>query len=423
MNIKDLIKRILPNFIVEFIRHLNTIKMIKKTHKNYENLILNLQKEVKNRPIRFASYVVFDSTFGAKKLYELMKNDDKFDAKIVIVPDTARGEENLKKCYNATKEFFIKNYGKEMVLDGWDEKTGEFLDHSDKFDIIYFANPYDEMVHEYHKICYIAKKNILPIYINYAFSHFKYGEQYIFSIPEMSLCWQVYMNNKFEFDKFTKLALSKGLNAKIVGYAKMDSFKIKKKEKDGKKIILIAPHHTIKNNVLQISNFLYYYDFILTLPQKFPNVRFIFRPHPLLFTNLLNQGFWSKEQVSEYLEKIKNVMEFSSGGDYLDIFNEADGIIHDCGSFISEWLYSGKKGCFVSYDGLVFDQLTEYGKIALSHYFIAKNETGIISYINDVIDDKTKPLDMEKIKDEIMLNYPNVSQKILDEIKQTLGVK
>ena len=279
------------------------------------------------------------------------------------------------------------------------------------------------MVHEYHKICYIAKKNILPIYINYAFSHFKYGEQYIFSIPEMSLCWQVYMNNKFEFDKFTKLALSKGLNAKIVGYAKMDSFKIKKKEKDGKKIILIAPHHTIKNNVLQISNFLYYYDFILTLPQKFPNVRFIFRPHPLLFTNLLNQGFWSKEQVSEYLEKIKSVMEFSSGGDYLDIFNEADGIIHDCGSFISEWLYSGKKGCFVSYDGLVFDQLTEYGKIALSHYFIAKNETDIISYINDVIDEKTKPLDMEKIKDEIMLNYPNVSQKILDEIKQTLGVK
>ncbi|MBQ9875625.1 MAG: hypothetical protein IJM31_00875, partial [Campylobacter sp.] len=62
-------------------------------------------------------------------------------------------------------------------------------------------------------------------------------------------------------------------------------------------------------------------------------------------------------------------------------------------------------------------------KIALSHYFIAKNETDIISYINDVIDEKTKPLDMEKIKDEIMLNYPNVSQKILDEIKQTLGVK
>ena len=31
---------------------------------------------------------------------------------------------------------------------------------------------------------------------------------------------------------------------------------------------------------------------------------------------------------------------------------------------------------------------------------------------SDVIDEKTKPLDMEKIKDEIMLNYPNVSQKI-----------
>lgn len=42
MNIKDLIKRILPNFIVEFIRDLNTIKMIK-----YENIVLNLQNEIK----------------------------------------------------------------------------------------------------------------------------------------------------------------------------------------------------------------------------------------------------------------------------------------------------------------------------------------------------------------------------------------
>ncbi|MBP3223847.1 MAG: hypothetical protein J6M14_00915 [Campylobacter sp.] len=416
MKFNKIIKKIL---LIDFFRKQKQLKIANKTQKHRENVILKLQNSKK---IRFASYVVFDSTFGAKKLYELMKNDDKFDAKIVIVPDTARGEENLKKCYNATKEFFIKNYGKEMVLDGWDEKTGKFLDHSDKFDIIYFTNPYDAMVHEFHKIRYICTKSILPIYINYAFSHFKYSEGYIFSLPEMSFCWRVFLDNEFEFKDFKKVALLKGKNAKVTGYAKMDSF-IPKKIENHKKTILIAPHHTIKNNALKLSNFLEYYDFILTLPQKFPNVRFIFRPHPLLFTNLLNQGFWSKEQVDEYLKKIKSVMEFSSGGDYLDIFNEADGIIHDCGSFISEWLYSGKKGCFVSFDNLVFNQLNEYGKIALDYYFIAKNTNDIILYINDILGNDNKISNFQNLKNEIMINHPFASQKIIDEIKKTLNLE
>lgn len=420
MHIKDFTKRILPNSVVEFIQHLNTIKTIKKTHKNYEKVVSNLQNEIKNRPIRFASYVVFDSAFGAKKLYELMKNDDKFDAKIVIIPDTARGEENLKKCYNATKEFFIKNYGKEMVLDGWDEKTGEFLDHSDKFDIIYCANPYDDMVHKLHKISYLSKKNVLPVYIPYAFYPFEYCNKEIAPLFSMSLFWKIFLDSKITFEEFKKFEIIKAKNAIVTGYAKMDDFINLNKINNSKKSIIIAPHHTIKNgSALQISNFLYYYDFILELPNIFPNINFIFRPHPLLFVNLVNYGFWSELEVDNYIEKIKKSMTYSVGGDYLKIFANADGIVHDCSSFIAEWLFSGKKGCFVSFDSKVFSQLSKFGKKALSFYDIAKNKEDIISYITSIENDKIDNLNLENMED-IIVNYPNASKKILDEIKTTL---
>ena len=325
--------------------------------------------------------------------------------------------------YNQARNFVLQKYGSEMLLDGYDEKNDRFIDYSDKFDVVYCANPYDDAVNMVHSMRYLSSKNILPFYIQYGFSHFQYGDNYITTQFGLNLCWKIFLNNKFELNGFKKFAPFSGKNAIVTGYAKMDNFQIKEKNKNTKKTILIAPHRSTYGEVISISNFLYYYDFILTLPQKFPNVNFIFRPHPVLFVDLEKSGIWSKEQVDEYLAKIKSVMEFSSGGDYLDIFNTCDGIIHDCGSFISEWLYSGKLGCFISYDGKVFDQLTEYGKIAISHYFIAKNEQDIISYIQDVVDKKTKPLNMEKIRDEIMLNYPNASQKILNEIKSTLGVK
>ena len=80
------------------------------------------------------------------------------------------GKKQLKEQYNKTKAFFIKKYGSEYVLDGYDEASGTFLDYSDQFDIIYCANPYDSMVNEVHGVKYLSQKNVLPIYINYGYS-------------------------------------------------------------------------------------------------------------------------------------------------------------------------------------------------------------------------------------------------------------
>ena len=57
---------------------------------------------------------------------------------------------------------------------------------------------------------------------------------------------------------------------------------IRKRER---KTIIIAPHHTIEakfRNSIGLSNFLEYAELFQELPKKYPQIDFIFRPHPLL---------------------------------------------------------------------------------------------------------------------------------------------
>ena len=108
MSIKSKLKKITPTFIIDIYhsfrfyisRKKNAIKykpLIKETFEHYKEV----EERIKNRgdkPLRFASYVVFDSTFGAHGLMDLMlANPQKYSPKIVIIPDVYRGEKAIKR--------------------------------------------------------------------------------------------------------------------------------------------------------------------------------------------------------------------------------------------------------------------------------------------------------------------------------------
>lgn len=199
----------------------------------------------------------------------------------------------------------------------------------------------------------------------------------------------------------------------------MDSLVKFTEKKSERKRIIIAPHHTVNYPEFPLSNFVEYADYFLKLPKLFPQVDFIFRPHPLLFTNMVNAGFWTNDQVQEYIEKIKqNGMIYSVGGDYFDIFVNSDAMIHDCSSFVVEYLYTGKPCCFMAKKNYkkIFSTL---GKTCLKNYYMAFNTQQITEFIENVIikgKDELKTKRENYAKENLALNYPNVSKKILEEI-------
>ncbi len=429
--LKSALKRICPEFVLDWyhnlfffaLRKYRTVKygsLIKKTHKHFKEVEERIKKRG-NKPLRFASYVVYDSTFGAYGLMDLMLADlQHYSPKIVICPDVCRGDVQLQEQYKKTKAFFVNKYGAEYVVDGYDENTGKLLDVSDYFDVVYCANPYDHMVNKVHSIKYLSTKNLLPIYMSYGCMPDNYGCKIIMPMLEISLFWKVFADNKFSFEDYKKYELCKGKNVYLSGYAKMDELvKYKRRTNSLKKRIIIAPHHTINNPAFPLSNFLQYSDFILELPQKYPDIEFIFRPHPLLFINMVNEGFWQKEQVEEYIENVKkNGMIYSVGGDYFDVFVNSDAMIHDCSSFVVEYLYTGNPCCFVAKADYkkVFSTL---GKSCLQNYYLAFDKQQVIRFIEEVIEkggDSLKEKRAVYAKEHLAINYPNASKKVLEEI-------
>lgn len=417
--IKHSLRTLFPDNLKRCIKRLRCKNLIKSTYKHY----LEIEEEIKNRNqknLRFAAYVVYDSTFVAYDLFDLIRSDfDHYTPKIVVIPDVSRGNDHMVKQYHETKSFFIKKYGSEFVLDGWEENENKFVDYSDEFDVVYLANPYDNMVDKVHGISYLSTKNILPIYMSYGCMPDNYGCKIIMPLKEISLFWKVFADNKMTYKDYCRYELAKGKNVVLSGYAKMDSLaKFKEKERSKKRVI-IAPHHTINNPALPLSNFLEYQSFYLKLPKLFPQIEFVFRPHPLLFVNMVNEGFWNATQVNEYIKKIKdNGMIYSVGGDYFDIFVNSDAMIHDCSSFVVEYLFTKKPCCFMAKKNYkkIFSSL---GKSCLKNYYLAFNTQQIIEFIqNVVIDEKDKLKQKRELYATkcLAVNYPNVSKRILEEI-------
>ncbi len=405
---------------------------ISEVQRHYQDVRKEIAERIKDgEKLRFASYVVYDTTFGAHGICELMlKEPEKYDVTFVVCPDTYRDMDGLKQ-YHKTKQFFVERYGADRVLDGYDETTGEFLDHSDKFDVVYLANPYDCLVNRVHGINYLCTQSVLPIHIEYAM--YIIGKSWMYEpvfTYDSCLYYAYFVNTIATRAFFSGHQFFPVGNIFCSGYPKMDALAACKADggaNKSRKKILISPHQTVKGmpdcqDGIQISNFLQYSSFIPKLADLYPDVDFVFRPHPLLFTQLVRHKFWSQEDVDSYLKLLesKNIV-YSSESDYFHLFKECDAIIHDCGSYIAEWLYTEKPCCYViETKEKLYNQLTEDGKIAIQHYFLADSENKIMEFIDSVLSSNRKITLSEKFRNEIMREYPNASGYVLNCLRKWL---
>ena len=404
---------------VRFYRKKKILYLASTASAHYEIIIESIRHSGRSK-LNFAAYVIFDSIYGMDGVFRLMMQDlDHWNPRIVVIPDISRGREHAEKTYKKTKEYFINKYGEKYVLDGWDPNTDTYYDHLSEFDIVYYANPYDKMVHRFHKIVYATKKNVLPVYVSYGYDVGRLTTLNRIKKPELNLVWKLFADTTYMYEDYVKDQVVKGKNIILAGYSKMDNLKYYAPTQHKRKKILITPHHTVVMKMLPLSNFLTYYELILDLPILFPDVDFVFRPHPLLFTTLINEKIWNHERVEQYITTLKSRgVDYSTEGDYLPLFAECDAIINDCGSFTVEWLYTGKPGCFVYRDDLKEELLTNLMNKAISAYTVARSKDDIIEFVKRISEDKGEHnYEMEPwVKENIAVNYPDVSSFLLNEM-------
>lgn len=438
--IENYLKKRFPDFYRQILFHLQDRKehirrkIPKKLNKytlyNQYNQTVDMirRRVVSGKKIRCIFLVNLFSMFAAENLMNEMLIDKEFyEVELYAIPEIRFSDEEmlheLDKTYQALKEKYP--FAKKAV-DVKDGKIVHYNDVIDCADIVCYPSPYNvsySLYNPYHA----ARQGILSIHINYGFFRSKY-DRIVYQIDNYNNFWKVFLETEYNLEEYRRFGQCNAANAVLTGYAKMDglaSFQKQMNSSSRKKIIL-APHHSVKdgeNAILALSNFERYADFFLSLPERYPEIDFIFRPHPVLFPVLSRENKWGKKKVDAYLNKMKSHsnVAYSDGGDYMQVFAESDAIIQDSGSFLVEYLYTGKPCCYLLKDKRdIEEKFVELGKKCLEHCYIAYAEEEIIHFIEEVVmkgrDEKQSMRDTFR-RQTLMLNYPNVSRNIRTYIK------
>jgi hypothetical protein len=318
-------------------------------------------------------FVVFESVWKYDYLYRLLKENSFFNPIILVIPYTGADEETMLVTLNKTYQYFkTKDYNTVSSL----KENNEWLILNKELqpDIIFFTLPYN-----YTKPQYTigAQSHTLTCYSPYFFVMNNLYENNYNTDFHNSL-WKAFYETDVHYNIARKYSERKALNVIVSGYPGLDTFVVNNDQhvpfnNEGLKTIIIAPHHTIGHDgdTLFYSNFLNYSDFFLELCSTYENqVRFVFKPHPLLKQKLYLNENWGKKKTDTYFEfwNSNHNTELCEGN-YVKLFLHSDGLIHDCGSFLTEYLMTNKPVLYLHHDNQVYERMNEFGQSVLkTHY-------------------------------------------------------
>lgn len=413
--------------------------------KHYLELLPKIQKRVKSSGFIKVDFLVANlSMFACRSLIDRMQKDQRFRVRVIVIPDTRWTKADSLSEYRKSLKILTQMYGKDIVSQAVlnpESKYPVLVNiFENKPDVVFYPLPYDVSYTPYN-IPYAVRYNVLPVYINYGFPMCKYYEDICRSINYSNL-WKIFLETQFQLDDYIKNGFVSGYNAVVAGYGKMDELYDVTKSLDREKshiyngkiydrIVIIAPHHSLDggyNPSLHLSNFLRYAEFFLKLPTMFKNVLFVFRPHPALFFLLRQNSFWGAEKVDMYLKRLlanDNVV-LSQEGNYFYWFAASDAMIHDCGSFTVEYLYTDKPCCYMLKSESEIDELfDDFGKKCLGCYYHAFSEDDILKFIQKEVlngQDSKQSIRTEFAHGVLMKDYPHSSEKIMNYLVETLMI-
>lgn len=382
-------------------------------------------------PIRVLFFVSHAAMFPARPLFEAMLRDSDFLPSIAVVPDLRwPGRDPVPEMEACERELSEAGFS-DRLRRVRPDASGAWPDLLLDADLVCHPSPYDQSDFRYNpRFC--AGRPVLPFHVNYGYYRSVY-DRHLMRKRNYALMWKVFLESEAVAAEYRTFAL-RPENAVVLGYVKMDRLESFERRRAAspprvRKTILIAPHHSVEggyNDNLALSNFLRYSEFFLALPERYPTLDFLFRPHPFLFRALRQPAFWGDARVDRYLAALRSHpnVRMSDGGDYFEEFSEADAIVQDCGSFLVEWFYTGRPCCYLLKSETDFDKFAPLGQDCLRHCRLAFDERDIDSFLLDVLLGglNAAAASREAFRKTIMVNHPHASDAALASIRSALGL-
>ena len=332
------------------------------------------------------AFIVYNvSMWKYESLYRVMENDNRFNPFLVFTPSPGKEMKTREKHLVEMKEVFTdQNYRiySNVIWENLKFKS-DF-----KADIIFLAQMY--------KPTFLTRelKKYLFCYCPYGFPSTSSSKWAVDTLLH-NIAWKEFQATQISIDNSAKVMYNKAKNRFFTGYLFGDELSRSNLSPEGiwkdtgsnLKRIIWAPHFSIDSNrFFHISTFLEIYDLMIEIAEKYKDkIQIAFKPHPFLYPTLCEEKFWGKERTDLYYEKWQ-LLENGQyvDGAYADLFCSSDAIIHDCGSFTIEYLYTRKPAMYLidNIDGREADSL---GYEALNCYYHGICREEIEKFIKDVV--------------------------------------
>lgn len=376
-----------------FYQRVKTFRYNHRIRRRHKLLLSEMKSKGK---IKVVFLVIHKSVWKVDPVFRKMLHDPYFEPVIIVCPYILYGLdrmlEDLRESYNYFK---CKGY---PVINSYDEVKKTWVELEDiSPDLVFFTNPHNLTKSYYYEDAYL---NYLTCYVPYSFDVSRYDNyQTQYNQYFHNCMWRIFVPHQVDMDIYRVYSQTKGRNAILSGYPFVesilrcnDSSNTWKEQEKIKMKIIWAPHHTIDAPGLPYASFLKIADFMQKMAIEFAeDVQFAFKPHPILRSKLYNHIDWGKEKTDSFYSFWSNSNNTQyCDGEYTNLFINSDAMIHDCGSFLAEYLFVNKPVLYTS--NLELSDMrqfyNDFGLSALDSHFIADGESQhckIKKFIEDII--------------------------------------
>lgn len=381
--------------------------------------------------LEVAFFLTIPGMWKADEVFEAMLQHPRFHPYVVINPFAVyRGfnAEEEQRTIERTR-VFIENKGYEYVIP-YDDKLHKWLDIKNvaKPDIVIFTNPYKDSYPQYYVDHF---RDTLTCYLPYGYSslnlyRLNYDSFFI------NLVGLHFIETELHHKMVEEHSRNKGVNTVVTGYPATEVFlrddyvpkDLWKPQNTPKKKVIFAPHHTIDQEQFP-SLFLDVCDVMLELAEKYrDSIQFVFKPHQVLKFKL--QQLWGLEKTEAYYQKwdsLENTQLVNDG--YVDLFLTSDALIHDCGSFTTEYLFVRKPVMYLCSENDMTGKFNEFGINAFNCHYRGKTGEDIEKFLKEVVLEGKDP--MKQQRDQFFEDYLKPkdgllpSQKILKVLEEMIN--
>ena len=378
--------------------------------------------------LRVAFVVSSSARWNCDLLFSLLERDDRMSPRIVLTrPEHKADVDRRTSYYQAQREFFARIDPDFVEL--YDPVTGisdpvEDLDA----DVIFFQMPWG-MKDFPRRVAGRA----LSAYMHYGFMVMANHEMHYNIASFHSYLWAYFTQTEghrrmhLEHDPS---ALEKLI---VTGYPKLDVYDEPPPEecevwedaggpREGRKRVIYAPHHSLGLDNLGMSTFAWTHDLLLDLVEEHRDLQWVYKPHPSLRFSVERNDLMTAEQYAEYegaWASAPNATVFDAGG-YFDLFRTSDALVTCCGSFLAEYLPTGKPIIW-----LVSDQsvgLNQVGADLAEGFYAVHSRQEFLDTFRQVVLEGDDPLasNRAQLAKELFPQGASASQAVLDVLRARL---